>query len=691
MTPGFRIQKVDIEGFKGFTTKQEINFQERHAFLLGENGNGKSSIIEAIRWGLFGSTRRPNEVIENRGYSGDCCILITLTQGGKQWKLRRRLIRGAGGGSGATLTDESGAERLIREIMPQLDSLDAGEGTYIIFAPQATPLRRQPEDLNPFERTVFTHLGLSQPRGLLSQLDNFLEEQHNLEDNLGKQLTEARGEIDDEVDTLGKRRTGILSSMSHDREHGPSAADSENKARDFIMEITQTSLDDSLWGLSLTALLGIADEALNNARRQADLSRSREDLIGQTKRFQELVKLQQEIRNRQDARNDLQSKLDALLDGTSIDELHNRVATTRSMQRTGLWKQQILNHILSFAQHAEETSMRCPVCNTEHHRTLFENALKVSATQISDDETSQLNQSVYELEQAKNLQTRLQDLEKQIANFLANAGEFIPQVYRADDEQLTLTRLSQIIESSELQVKSIEKQISDHQDWYDSLQVRLSKLRTEEQYHTIGNRLVELRRSKLEFAPVEEVYNDLVSLGESVRTIRQAVDGCLKDRLEKAIPPLSEQMSQIFAALTQHSYYDQVTIARDLLPKLQLRVGSSQDPSRHEHPVAVLNGQAESALALVPYFVFSQQADAPTEVYLVLLDDPTRAFDEAHIEILVERLADLGKHVQVMVASQESARFRNLLPQKFPSDSYVIVEPRNWTYPDGPELHVEYR
>ena len=33
------------------------------------------------------------------------------------------------------LTDEQGHEHHIRDIMPQLDSVDAGEGMHIIFAP----------------------------------------------------------------------------------------------------------------------------------------------------------------------------------------------------------------------------------------------------------------------------------------------------------------------------------------------------------------------------------------------------------------------------------------------------------------------------------------------------------------------------------------------------------------------------
>ena len=138
---------------------------------------------------------------------------------------------------------------------------------------------------------------------------------------------------------------------------------------------------------------------------------------------------------------------------------------------------------------------------------------------------------------------------------------------------------------------------------------------------------------------------------------------------------MAKNLSHIFAALTRHPYFDRLTIAQETLPKLDLRVGSSHDQARRESPTGVLNGQAESALPLVPYFVFSQVDDAPTEVYLVLLDDPTRAFDERHTETLVKQLAQLGNSVQLLVASQEASRFRELLPKHFSSDSHIIFEP----------------
>ncbi len=116
MAEGFRIGRITVEGFKGFTQPKEIDLRYRHVFLLGRNGNGKSSVIEAIRWGLFGSTGGPNDIVANRGYGGRCRVEMSLARAGKEWRLRRLLTYGAGGGSDAALFDEDGKEHLIRAV-----------------------------------------------------------------------------------------------------------------------------------------------------------------------------------------------------------------------------------------------------------------------------------------------------------------------------------------------------------------------------------------------------------------------------------------------------------------------------------------------------------------------------------------------------------------------------------------------
>ncbi len=698
MAKGFLVQSVGIEGFKGFTTRKEIDFNGRHVFLLGQNGNGKSSIIEAVRWGLFGSARRQNEVVANRGYNGRCRVDITLISEGAKWYLRRTLNRGTTGGSDAVLTDEHGQEHSIREILPQLDSVDAGEGMHIIFAPQATPLRRQPEDLSAFERTVFNHLGLANPRALLGHIDNLINEQELTENNLGEKLTNARDDIDSEIERLERLRGNIASARPWDTEYPPSVAQSENKIRGLITEITGEQPDESLAGLSLDALIDSAEDALDD-RRSRD-QKGLEDEVVEVKnrkgRLDDLSNILAGIEAKEEEAQQVQANLDAALEGISIDELRSNIADAKAKVDAIALQREIIDAAVELLSREHGEDITCYTCGKGHTRQEFEGALrhidaKLPGYGYAPPDLASLENRC---RLAEAYRTQLQNLSSVLAGLRQSEQETKDRIYTEDGAdalpgQVSIATLTEAINRHSERISSLQVQIDDQESWFAARRAQLSKMREEERFHQIQRDLERRRHSKNRFGRIETAYENLVSFGESVREIRQAVSASLDERLAEDLPRVSERFSQVFVDLTNHRWYDRLNIVRDANTKLELRVSSSQDPT-NEFPTGVLNGQSESALDLVPYFALSQADDAPTEVYLVLLDDPTRAFDEDHIRILVERLADLGSNVQLMVASQETGRFRELLPKNFEPSGYVIVEPTNWSHHDGPDLDIEY-
>lgn len=118
--------------------------------------------------------------------------------------------------------------------------------------------------------------------------------------------------------------------------------------------------------------------------------------------------------------------------------------------------------------------------------------------------------------------------------------------------------------------------------------------------------------------------------------------------------------------------------------ELSVKVTSDRTPGVFFEPVEVLNGQAFSALNLVPYFVFSQfQADA-LESDCLLIDDPSQSFDTSRIELLLQELANAASHAQVMVASHEEDRFEPTIPKTFPPGSYRVLRVTAFTPEKGP-------
>jgi len=260
-----------------------------------------------------------------------------------------------------------------------------------------------------------------------------------------------------------------------------------------------------------------------------------------------------------------------------------------------------------------------------------------------------------------------------------------------DKNKLAATNdIELLIENIFSNESEIEARIENKEKWFDLKKAHLNRLKEETRFHQIQRLLNNLHKKEQELQRVIDSYQHLIKFGGSVRAIKGVVKSQLSEQLARDIPRVSELLSRAFSALTQHPWYDRLIIAKSTLPELQLRVGSSQDSNGREDPTGVLNGQAESALHLVPYFAFSQADDTPTEVYLVMLDDPTRALDTEHIRILVERLQELSRNVQLIVASQETERFLKIIPDVFDKNSLTIIKPTGWSPSCGPNLKAMY-
>jgi DNA repair protein SbcC/Rad50 len=54
-----RPTKLTIEGFTSFVERTEVDFSELDLFaIIGPTGSGKTSLLDAITWGLYGRTSR---------------------------------------------------------------------------------------------------------------------------------------------------------------------------------------------------------------------------------------------------------------------------------------------------------------------------------------------------------------------------------------------------------------------------------------------------------------------------------------------------------------------------------------------------------------------------------------------------------------------------------------------------------
>ena len=257
----YRIMSLIVEGFRGFTTPQSISLEGRNIFIFGENGLGKSSVVEAIQWCLFGGAdiQVRNSVYEKQ----ECRVVLHLA--GRKGKLTvKRELRPGRTDSDLRIEDGRGKEVSLREAFPQLAQLRSSERTQVIFAAQHAAGRRSRADITEFGKVLYFYLKLEDAPDLIERLSDLLEEQKSESEKLATRIEVI-------ADKYRSQRKWLLESIEDELinppwEDGPSptATDTDKRIGDFVEELG-TFVDQTVpTDLSSIDLLQKAEEWTNH-------------------------------------------------------------------------------------------------------------------------------------------------------------------------------------------------------------------------------------------------------------------------------------------------------------------------------------------------------------------------------------------------------------------------------------------
>ena len=264
----FRIESVSIQGFKAFTKGQTFDFGGRHVFLFGPNGLGKTSIVEAIRWCLFGLASRQStgEIVRNQFYGGPCIVQMTLGAADGKWTMQRRL-RPSGGESDLTVHNPRGLEQNLEDVFPQLSRIGPREGTHVIYAAQQPSSRRPEADITDFSYVVYRYLGLEEVPRLSDVLLSLSKDWQIEEDEICEK-------VDDLGETFSQRISDVdenLSRITSDPPWGtaltPTSADTRDKINQLAKDAERLGAEcssETLDGLTPDAKLYEVDTAIHS-------------------------------------------------------------------------------------------------------------------------------------------------------------------------------------------------------------------------------------------------------------------------------------------------------------------------------------------------------------------------------------------------------------------------------------------
>lgn len=703
----FRTNSITIEGFKGFTNRKTIPVNGKNLFIFGPNGLGKSSIIEAIRWCLFGLTGRPEEIVRNQFYSGNCFVELELRdENNKLWKVQRVLSPGASR-SRMKIVDTKGKERAQTEVFPFLTSVGPREGTYIVFGgPSQFPSRRRPlesVEISDFGRTIYTYLRLEELPELIERLNRLIEEQKEEEKKLAEEIDEEKVKIERELEEVNEKLESILKEPPWEEPEPPTWEQTREKLKDIVTRLGDEIGQTPPKGLSENELIGLAEKWLQElSTPEEEIKRRFSQLKEKQKRikdlWEELKEKEKDIKNSREEIERVRKKHRELLDGRSIDDIRNELKRVeKEIEHTSLLIE-ILNKTRLFLE--SNKVEECFICSSQ---VRGENIREDISHRLENIEPSKL-QLIHNcdelktlLEQITQVQKELDKKEQILQQFIESSQEikkYLWEVLENKDEP-TSEKIEYILGSLEKEKEELERSLESKEGYRRNWERKIEKIKEEMRFHRLRDRKGTLEtRLEVGLNPVMESYKELVEFRESLEDIRDALYFELKKVLEDALPPISEMMTEIYRHLTSQLSFDVIKLELEeqngsFSPKLIVRVASNDEPDLLLDPEQVLNGQALSALRLVPYFVFSRFQRDRWGLDLLLLDDPTQSFDVQRIELLLKELGKASAHAQIIVSTHEEDRFRPLLPKFFREEDAAIVNVKGFDRREGPKLDVE--
>lgn len=157
--------RLRIEGLRSFRSEVEIDFADRdHVAVVGDTGAGKSSILEAMTYALYGKTSFGRQADLMNDTSKKLRVVLRFRVSGDEWRVVRTLRRnqkGNVGQAGAQLQcmDKDGKPleqveqvKLVNERVEQLIGLDSDAFLRTVVLPQGRFARLLAED-TPSERS----------------------------------------------------------------------------------------------------------------------------------------------------------------------------------------------------------------------------------------------------------------------------------------------------------------------------------------------------------------------------------------------------------------------------------------------------------------------------------------------------------------------------------------------------------
>lgn len=613
------INKVEMINWRAYDRK-EITFTPGITFIIGANGKGKTSILEAVAYALTGepaTVSKRDKLLRNPNKLAT--VRLAFTVDGEEYTIERsqsnRRAERAKLVKVGTKKVLASTQRSVTSKIEEIMGVSADYLQRIVYMSEGNVFRflkeRSGRALNAQIRQV---LGLT-------QMDEFLTALTEAEKEIKNQIREiqsALGELERLRIKNGVDLEGRFQRVDERRE------ELLTQLRFAESKITQLNREYEDLG-RLAELLNAALPVISQDAQMWTNAQNKPIPVLFMELEQQLQETQENVRQQQIAQAHLAG------------------------ERTGY--QRVLNILSPYAGQIE--TLPCPVCGK-----LMTNSERERVIQEIEGNLQRLDQELQRLNQHQTETEAIQDkLTQQIAGLRELRNNLAHITFQSVRSEATVAELQQITRVQ--QVARIKDELLQLQEQVEQLQMKLSDIESEKaNYLAIQNRLRNMGYSSPKKATDTLVGLEVRSL--TLRAARQAAQETLTAQRNLDMEAIYAQLARVWGAFADSQSW-RIELDRQGMPSLENQNGRQFDLSQ-------FSGGEKTALLVILHTIIAHHL---AKSDFLLIDEPLEHLDPINRRSLIRFM--VGAYQRNSFKQAIIATFEEALIRKYMSDEGINV------------------
>ncbi|HOC02982.1 MAG TPA: AAA family ATPase, partial [bacterium] len=584
------IKNIKTKGFRGFVDEKEFELSSPITILFGENGKGKSSVLNAIEWCLFGKEstgqntgirERIDWEIKNR-VSRECYVELEMEVSEKPYILKRTWkskskdeITLQSKDNEESFTGQE-AERKLDELLNHFTFKDFLSSVYQHQEVIRFILTQEPKDRN---EAMDRLLGLSDYRNIIAGIDLSKIKPDTLEneiDGLREQIKARIDGLQKQIDTSQQELNDIGIKEEQISNDGIISFGNEINKRilTFISELQLQSSDEF-------KQLSPSDREVFLYTCKNEITKLRTEMPGiekQKKIHEEILELNlslEEYKRLKEKYTDKESelnkfiKINGSLENLSEKEkkIENEIKTKEQEKEKVSLLGTIIKNSIDYLTESPVEKDKCPVCGSVKDN-LLENLQKKYEEKFKEEIgilEKEIKEKKYEKEKIRELKGKaMQFMEEynRAKQEIEKKGKEIREKHNIPDREDIEKYLNAKINELNGNEEELKTKIDEKQKVLTEIENEIEKFR---KIRDILKLKEQIKKScEIEttdkWNALQKKSDELKKFYEKLQTIVEAVKTASKEEAQSKINSIGDKVSEYFKFMTQHPGIDKLEL-----------------------------------------------------------------------------------------------------------------------------------